>query len=359
MVETYLNLPAREGSVTVPARAGTRSSQWDRWSLGVGGAAAVGLWVAPTRSLFVVSWVALFAWACVRAGLGGRGRVARFPVLPVLAGVLTTGLALWSTPARPLAALAAAVAGGTLPFHLWWEDLRRRLTRQEYLLLLLCQPGVAWLHRFVEANPTTLHGYLGSVVLVLFVLSALLQSGLGLVRREPSRALAAITLSQSCLLMAGAFAGNVGWEASRMLLIAMVAGSFVLLSITGLLRDVYGIEQLASDHGLANVAPDLHRLFIAMGWLFVGLPGGLAFFAEDLLFHSLLEHSTLATVGFLFATGLNAIVFYRVYLGLFCGPTRPELRGVPVTATRRWLVVVMTAVTALVILGGLAPSLFV
>ncbi|QRO00228.1 hypothetical protein JRI60_14990 [Archangium violaceum] len=357
MVDTYLNLegPRAEAPVAVPVR----STNW--WSLAVGLIAAVGIWVAPTRPLFVASWVLLFAWACVRAGRGGRGKAAKFPVLPVLAGLLTTGLALWGTPSQPFAALGAAVAGGVMPFHLWLEGLRRRLKHTEFLLLLLCQPGVVWLHRFVEGNPTLLHGGLGNVLLVLFVVSALLQSGLGLVRREPARAIIAITLSQSCLLMAGAFSGHVGWQAARMLLIATVAGSLVLLSVVGLARDAYGIERLAPDNGLADVAPDLHRLFLAMGWFFVGLPGGIAFFAEDLLFHALLEESTAATLGFLFASGLNAIVFYRVYAGLFCGTARLELREArtPRTASRRRRVVLLTVVTALVILGGIAPTLFV
>jgi NADH:ubiquinone oxidoreductase subunit 4 (subunit M) len=161
--------------------------------------------------------------------------------------------------------------------------------------------------------------------------------------------------------MAGAFSGHVGLQAARMFLIATVAGTFVLMSIVGMLRDTYGIERLALDNGLADVAPDLHRLFLAMGWLFVGLPGGLAFFAEDLLFHALLGHSTATTLGFLFASGLNALVFYRVYAGLFCGSTRPEHWEVlaPHTASRRWRVALLTAVTALVILGGIAPALFV
>ncbi len=357
MVDTYLNLQGQRAAlpVAVPMRAVSR------WSLSVGLTAAVGIWVAPTRPLFIASWVVLFAWACVRAGMDERGRVTRVPILPLLAGLLTTGLAIWGAPSQPLAALGAAVAGGLMPFHLWLEGLRRRLKHQEFLLLLLCQPGVVWLHRFVEGNPAALHGGLGNVLLVLFVMSAILQSGLGLVRREPARAISAITLSQSCLLMAGAFSGHVGWEAARTLLVATVAGTLVLLSVIGMLRDTYGIERLAPDNGLADVAPDLHRLFLAMGWLFVGFPGGLAFFAEDLLFHALLEHSTAATLGFLFAAGLNAIVFYRVYTGLFCGSTRPELReaSAPPTASRRLRVALLTAVTALIILGGIAPALFV
>ncbi|ADO72319.1 proton-conducting transporter membrane subunit [Stigmatella aurantiaca] len=354
MAEAFLNLD--EGVIAPPVSVRATG----RWSLLVGAAAAVGIWVAPTRPLFLVAWVAFFVWLCVRASVARPGRSARIPVLPMVVGLLTTVLAAWNTPAQPLAALGAAVAGGLLPFHLWMEDLRRRLQWQEFLLLLLCQPGVAWLHRFVVENPTSLKGSLGSGVMVLFVASALLQSGLGLVRREPARALSAITFSQSCLLMAGAFAGHMGWESARVLLIATVAGSFVLLTIAGLLKDTYGVDQLASDNGLADVAPDLHRLFIAMGWLFVGLPGGLAFFAEDLLFHALLEHSTAATIGFLFATGLNGIVFYRVYASLFCGPTRPELRDLPSSApSRRWRVALLTAVTVLVILGGIAPALFV
>lgn len=354
MAEASLNLGEGQMASAVPARA------TGRWSLGVGGAAALGIWLAPTRPLFAVAWAAFFVWLCVRASVGSPGRSGRIPLLPMVAGLVTTVLAIWTTPAQPLAALGAAVAGGLLPFHLWVEDLRRRLQWQEFLLLLLCQPGVAWLHRAVGEDPTALSGSRGTVVLILFVASALVQSGLGLVRQEPTRALSAITFSQSWLLMAGAFAGHIGWESARVLLISTVAGSFVLMTITGLLKDTYGIERLAPDNGLAEVAPDLHRLFIAMGWLFVGLPGGLAFFAEDLLFHALLEHSLTATIGFLAATALNGIVFYRVYASLFCGPTRPELRDLPSSAaSRRWRVALLTAVTGLVILGGFVPALFV
>lgn len=332
-----------------------------RWSIWLGLTAAAGIWLAPTRSLFIVSWVLLFAWACVRAYFRARERgIVSYPVLPMLAGLLTTALAIWGTPSQPLAALGAAVASGVMPFHLWIENLHRKLNRQEFMLLLLCQPGVVWLHRFVEGNPTVLQGHLGNALLVLFVMSALLKSGLGLVRTDPARAISAITLSQSCLVLAGAFSGTVGWHAARTFLLATVAGSYVLLSIVGMVRDGYGIQRLAPDNGLADVAPDLHRLFLAMGWLFVGLPGGLAFFAEDLLFHALLEHSIPATLGFLFATGLNAIVFYRAYMGLFCGTPRLELRDAPVpTPSRRRRVLLLTAVTALVVLGGIAPALFV
>jgi NADH:ubiquinone oxidoreductase subunit 4 (subunit M) len=354
MAEASLNLGEGQMAASVPARA------TGGWSWGVGAAAALGIWVAPTRPLFIVAWVAFFVWLCVRASVGGPGRSARLPLLPMAAGLVTTVLAIWTSPGQPFAVLGAAVAGGLLPFHLWVEDLRRRLPWQEFMLLLLCQPGVAWLHRAVGENPSALTGSLGTVVLVLFVASALVQSGLGLVRKEPTRAISAITFSQSWLLMAGAFAGHIGWESARVLLLSTIAGSFVLVAITGLLQDTYGVRQLAPDNGLAEVAPDLHRLFIAMGWLFVGLPGGLAFFAEDLLFHALLEYSLTATLGFLLATALNGIVFYRVYAGLFCGPTRPELRDPPSSAaSRRWRVALLTAVTGLVILGGFVPSLFV
>jgi NADH:ubiquinone oxidoreductase subunit 4 (subunit M) len=352
MMETSLGLEVAV-PVMMPVRAVSRGS------LAVGLLAAGGLWVAPTRPLFITAWVLLFAWACLRATLESRERgLARVPVLPLVAGVLTTGLALWGTPSQPLAALGAAVAAGVMPFHLWLEGLRRRLQHSEFLLLLICQPGVVWLHRFVEGNPTALQGGLGGTLLVLFVVSALLQTGLGMVRKEPARALSAITLSQSCLVMAGAFCGHVGWQAARALLIAMVAGTLVLMTIVGMLRDEYGIERLAVDNGLADVAPDLHRLFLAMGWLFVGLPGGLGYFAEDLLFHSLLERSSLATGGFLIATGLNAVAFYRVYLGLFCGRPRSGLRAPVSTPAHRRRVGLLTGVTALVILGGVAPALF-
>ncbi len=58
--------------------------------------------------------------------------------------------------------------------------------------------------------------------------------------------------------------------------------------------------------------PALHAAFVACGWAFVGVPGGKAFFAEDLLFYELVHAAPLATILLVATTGCNAVALYRV-----------------------------------------------
>ncbi|MFZ5440556.1 MAG: proton-conducting transporter membrane subunit, partial [Myxococcota bacterium] len=264
---------------------------------------------------------------------------------------------------QPLVVLAAAMAGGVVPFNLWLSGLERRARPLEFQVVLLGQPGLVWLHRFVSTHGDALHGTAHEVLLWGFVSSALLKTGLGLVRREPRRALSALVVSQSMLALAGAVTGESGWAAARLLWVAMATGTVVLQGVVFELERTYGITRLAPDHGLAAAEPALHRLFVTMGWLMVGVPGGVAFFAEDLLFHSVVEESGAATFAFLLSAALNAAVFYRVYVGLFSGPTTHPV-AVPVIAQgrrwvrRRWTLAVMLAAVLVVLVGGLWPAFF-
>jgi formate hydrogenlyase subunit 3/multisubunit Na+/H+ antiporter MnhD subunit len=254
----------------------------------------------------------------------------------------------------PLPALAVIIAAGVVPFHLWLTALEHRLTPAELQVVLVAQPGLAFLHRWESLHHAELPG--ASWALAALVVSALAQTGLGLIRTSPRRALNALTFSQSALLVAGAVAHEAGWQAARLLWLSLAVGTLVLHSIAGELERTWGVHRLAPDNGLAAVEPMLHRSFVAMGFLFVGIPGGAAFFAEDLLFHSLVETNVTATVVFLAAVALNAVVFYRLYLGLFAGPTRP--RTPHPTLRSPSLGYVYLALLGVVVLGGLWPGLF-
>ncbi len=316
----------------------------------------LGMWLSPSTPLFLAAWVVFFGWATLRVAGGNSTWFA--PVLVLATGVLPVVPLLTPLEHGPFLVLAAAMATGVFPFHLWLSALERRARPGEFQLVLLGQPGLVWLHRFVTTHGESFHGEAHDVLLAGFVASALVMTGLGLVRREPQRAISALMLSQSMLALAGAVSGEGGWVAARLLWLSMAAGTVVLQGVIHELRRTHGVLTIASDHGLAASEPALHRVFVTMGWLMVGVPGGVAFFAEDLLFHSIVEHSGVATMAFLLSAALNAVVFYRVYVGLFAGPSRKHPVVAPTTTRRRWLQVVFVALIVVVLVGGLWPALF-
>lgn len=331
-----------------------RDQRGARIALVLGAALAAVLWTLDDPLELAAAWLAFGAWTVWRA------RASTSPQLPLLAlvGGACGGVVLLA-PHLPQWALAAclAIGAGVAPAHLWLESLRRRLARDEFALVLVAQPFVALLHGFVHAYPDVLAPQTLEILQRVFVASALIQSGLALVRREPERVLGAVIQSQSALVIAGAAAGETGWEAARMLLVSTMGSGLVLMSIASELRRRFGALDAASHHALAETAPKLHRLFVVCGWTFVGLPGGAAFFAEDLLFHALVGQSVAATVGFIVAAGFNAIAFYRLYLALFTGPTvRPAYAP---SATASWKIVALTLAVLALLALGLAPSLLV
>jgi formate hydrogenlyase subunit 3/multisubunit Na+/H+ antiporter MnhD subunit len=147
------------------------------------------------------------------------------------------------------------------------------------------------------------------------------------VRHDPLRAVVAITLSQSTLMVAGAMADTAGFAAEYGMLAGTNLGATGLVLVLADLRRRYGVTRLLPDNGLADAEPVLSRHFLVLGWLFVGLPGGIVFFAEDLLFHALVQHSAWSAAAMIGASVLNAVAFHRVFLGVFSGQMRPGLHA--------------------------------
>jgi NADH:ubiquinone oxidoreductase subunit 4 (subunit M) len=343
--ESILNAVLERAPTSAGARAGRA----------VAVALALALWFAPSAATTALAWLAFWAWAFART-LPWRG--ARKPWLALAAVVVC--VVPFAVPNAPPGWIAAGLAlgAGALPAHLWLEDFRRSARRDDFAVVLVAQPAIALLHGYLQAHPQALDELSVERLQLLFVATSILHAGLGLVRREPELALGAIVQSQAALVLTGAAAGEAGWSSARMMLASLMLSSFVLLSVLAELRRRFDVLVLSPRHALVAAAPGLHRLFLVCGWLFIGMPGGLAFFAEDLLLHALLEHSLAATLGFVVAAALNAIVFYKVYLGLFSGPSRPASTIPPRAPTERWRFALLTFGVAALVLFGLAPSLF-
>lgn len=347
--EAQLGAKLESASANAGARAGARAAR------AVAIALVLALWFAPSAATTALAWLAFWGWAFARTLPWRNARKPWIALVAVVVSVLP-----FAVPNAPAGWVAAGLAlgAGALPAHLWLEDFRRSARRDDFTLVLVAQPAIALLHGYLHAHPQALGELAVERLQLLFVATSILHAGLGLVRREPELAVGAIVQSQAALVLTGAAAGDTGWSSARMMLASLMLSSFVLLSVLAELRRRFDVLVLSPRHALVAAAPGLHRLFLVGGWLFVGMPGGLAFFAEDLLLHALLEHSLAATLGFVVAAALNAIVFYKVYLGLFSGPSRPE-STLPLRApTERWRFALLTCGVAALVLFGLAPSLF-
>lgn len=340
--EAPSEIPQREGATNGPI------------GFAVGVALAAAIWLITEPIALTAAWLAFGAWTV------WRGRRAQNPRLPLLAlvGSAMGGVVLLAPDLpQPALGLCLVIGAGVAPAHLWLESLRRSLSRSDFALVLVAQPFVALLHGFIVSSPHALSAGTLDVLQVVFVASAVVQAGLGLVRSTPERVLGAVVQSQSALVLAGAASGDSGWSAAQMMLVSLTGSSLVLASILAELRRRFGELHTWAHHALADEAPELHRLFLVCGWIFVGLPGGLAFFAEDLLFHAFVAKSVAATAGFIVAAALNAIAFYRVYLSLFSGPEQQRTEHPPAAPTARWKVVALTAIVLVLLALGLAPGL--
>lgn len=321
--------------------AGTRVSPL-RLALTIVG--AVLMWWEPNHEAFtcgmlLVLSMPLFARGAVAAG----GSRELWPLGVALGVTILLGLLPQS---RPVALVALAVIGGAFPANCWLEGVRARVPAGEFLALQLVQPGLAMTVHVLGPQTAMLNTAERNLLAAWFVLTAVVQTGFALTRTQPLRVVFAMGMSQASLQIAAAIVSLRGYDAEYSMLAGTGLGMTGLVMALAEVRRRYGIEELAPDTGLADHEPRLAGQFLLLGWLFSGLPGGIVFFAEDLLFFTLVENSILISAGMIFASVLNGVAFYRAYLGVFSGRSRPGIgaRG-PATWWLPWCLRLLTIVT--------------
>ena len=323
--------------------------------LAIGVIASVVLWTAHDHLTFTLGLLGVLIAPLLHGRHRLTGRRLGLDLLPPLlaiAAAIGHGMAPLSAP---LAIIALLVVGAAFPAHLWLEALRPRIASSEFLLLLLAQPGLALAVHILDPQTVTLDLATRTQLATWFVATAMLQTGLGLVRTDPMRALIAIGQSQAALLIAGALVSEHGFTAEYLMLAGTDLGLATLVLALADLRARHRIGRLQPDNGMADLEPTSARLFLVAGWFFVGLPGGIVFFAEDLLFHALVRHSNAMTATMILAQVLNAIGFYRVYLGVYAG--RPRAGSTTNGAMPRWLAPALTTLILITLGLGLWPQL--
>lgn len=326
--------------------------QWLARSMAIGGALL--LWTCRDHWWFVAGLLAVLI-APLLPAQPRRTRSSRLagmlPWLPLSAALLH---GLW--PQSAAAAVTALVlVGGAFPTHLWLAALRERLPPDRFLLLLLTQPGLALAVHVLDPQTVMLDRELHFQLTTWFLVTALLRTSFALVRSSPLAVLYELVGSQAAMLLAGALASEHGFAAEYLMLAGTTLGGAALGLLLADLTARYPLDQLRHDHGLADQERQVCRLFVVAGFLLVGLPGGIVFFAEDLLFHQLVQHSLGHAAAMVLATALNAVGFYRLYLGVFAGRMRPGLvrRG----PAPRGLLAVATLLVVATLVGGLWPQI--
>jgi NADH:ubiquinone oxidoreductase subunit 4 (subunit M) len=323
--------------------------------LGLGVIASVVLWTARDHLTFTLGLIGVLLVPLLHGRHRSTGRRLGPDLVPPLLAIAVVVLHGLLPLSAPVAVAALLVVGSAFPAHLWLEALRPRIASSEFLLLLLAQPGLALAVHILDPQTVTLDLATRTALAGWFVVTAIVQTGLGLVRTDPMRAVFAIGQSQAALLIAGALVSEHGFTAEYLMLAGTDLGLATLVMALADARTRHHLDRLLPDNGMADLEPTSARLFLVAGWLFVGLPGGIVFFAEDLLFHALVQHSSALTAALILAQVLNAIGFYRVYLGVYAG--RPRADATANGAMPHWLAPTLTTLILITMFLGLWPQL--
>lgn len=257
-----------------------------------------------------------------------------------------------------LAFLIAAVVirKGLLPVHSWviteFEHgalLPSSLIFNGHLgALLICRMSTSALPHYAT-RALTLLGDLGLV-------TALVASVRCFSERKPRRLLALLCVSQAAFILGGLATSNIeGITGALVHWLVVSAASTGLISIVRCL-EVRVVDARDPDEslGLAVKTPRLAAFFLLCGLALIGLPGTLAYCAEDLLFQGALQSHPFLGMALPLATAFNAIHLVRLFGILFLGVLPKNVVDVPDALPReRWP---LAACVVFLIFGGLFPS---
>jgi NADH-quinone oxidoreductase subunit M len=193
----------------------------------------------------------------------------------------------------------------------------------------------------------------------LALFTAVYAALLAVSERSPRRLLGLLAVSQaSCILAGLESAKPEGVSGALIQWLVVGAGVTGLVAVYRLIETRYGGNLEGREFlGLAERFPRLAVSFAVCGLAIVGLPGTLGFCAEDLLMHGLLESKPWIGLAQPLATALNAITMVRFFARLFMGRRHGDALPLPDALPReRWA---LAAVVAFLVIGGLAPRLFV
>lgn len=252
-----------------------------------------------------------------------------------------------------LLTLTVMIRMAVFPFHAWLPAFFQR-GRLGIALLFVCTNAGIYLLGRVGA-PIMPHTSQLPLLANLALISAIYGALLALVQRDLLRMLGYLVVSQAGSNIV-AFASLTEPSVAGVLLQGIAQGaalSGLTLVIWGL-RARLGTTDVLKLGGLATPLPRMAVAFLLFAVGLVGFPGTLAFVADDLLIHGVLEAHPIVATLMVLATALNGITLFRAFTGVFLGPPRGSAALIQdLLPKERWVV---AAVVASILGLGLFPS---
>ena len=285
-------------------------------------------------------------------------RIAAAYLLPSIA-LIIGGLTLISdtgsdgrlhTAGAVLVALAVMIRKGIFPLHSWLPEVFEHGHLGSTMAFCAPQLGT-WVAVTVllPAAPTAVLSTVAALSLVTSVYGALA----ALAQADARRALGWLFASQSALVLVGIESDSVRGLAGGLSVWLSSGLAFAGLALAlGVHEARRGRLRLDRLNGGYERMPMLATSFLLLSLACFGFPGTFGFVAQELLVGGATDQ--FPHIGFLVivATTLTAIAMIRMYFSLFCGADPGRL---PMRLLRRETAF-LVALTALVIIAGLAPA---
>lgn len=314
-------------------------------------AVQVGLGLAPAGLALGLVWAAEGMLSLAVLPAGPARRLAA-PWLLLAGGFGAVGAGLGGVAGGSLVLLAVAIRLGVPPFHSWivgaWT-----LGPTTWAVALAC-PMAAF--AFLARTPLGESPWLGGPVTIGISLAAGLAAALALVQRELTRAVGLLAASVASSVLVGMIDTDPTGHLGAMMMWGLTATALVGLGgVTVALRSRLGPVDVSRFGGRVDSAPALAILFLVFGMAAVGAPGTADFVSGELVLHGGLAHHPAALLLYAGVLSLQAYVVLHLFLRVFYGP--PPAVAVPDATPRER--VAFTLLAAVLVLGGLAPQVWI
>jgi NADH:ubiquinone oxidoreductase subunit 4 (subunit M) len=234
--------------------------------------------------------------------------------------------------------LAIAIRQGIFPSHLWLLEVKNspRLF-PSFVFFLLCQTGAILysLPLLHEHLPTSAIKFVGSFAIVSGIYLAV-RAKLSSYHLEKHLLVIA---SQSSLLLTGlSHAYQLTTLGTVMYAIILAISGSIFAMIAYEIYRQKNIEKIDQYFSIYRTNKSLTFIYLICGMSLIGLPLTAGYFAEDLLFHGLIQNSHFDSLLFISMMAINGHTIYQIFCRLFFGHVSHRWLPLYHTKTNRFLI---------------------
>ena len=277
--------------------------------------------------------------------------------LLIASGSLPAGALFWTALAF---LFAFAVKVPVFPLHGWVADTFSEAP-VALAMVVAGKLGLYSMLRFHIGLFPVQASQVAPVLVALAVVGLLYGACLALVQRDFWRLLAFAAISHLSLITLGIYGLTfTGWDGAIYQILNHGVVDAALFLLLGILETLYATSQIASYGGLASRVPQTATLFVITSLAMIGLPMLNGFIGEFLILSSTftgVSHgwAIAATVGVI----LGAAYMLWLVQRIFYGPESDLATTTPAADLRLSEQAVLWPLAALMLVMGLAPSLFI